>query len=171
MNEIKEDLIELIKLKIFSILYIIIRIIFIKILLNLTHPISLGIVLIFYSLLIGLTTIIFSTPWFFYLLVLVFLGGVIILIIYISTLAANEKFMINRSFNYLAFIFILLLRRIILNNYNYSNKSTYNFRIVINLYEYSNRSISIFLIIYLLITIVCVVKLVKFERGPLVGRL
>merc|ERR1711902_469536 len=101
--------------------------------------------------------------------VLVFLGGVIILIIYISTLAANEKFMINRSFNYLIFILILLLRRIIL--YNYSNKSTYNFRIVINLYEYSNRSISIFLIIYLLITIVCVVKLVKFERGPLVGRL
>jgi len=58
-----------------------------------------------------------------------------------------------------------------LNSYNYTNKSSYNIRMLINLYEYSNGSLSIFLIVYLLITIVCVVKLVKFERGPLVGRL
>ena len=142
-----------------------------KILLKLSHPISLGIVLIFYSLLIGVTTIIFSTPWFFYLLVLVFLGGVIILIIYISTLAANEKFIRPEFPNPVLFIVAISIIRFILANYNYSNKSSHNIRILINLYEYSNRSLSIFLIVYLLITIVCVVKLVKFERGPLVGRL
>merc|ERR1712037_766739 len=130
---------------IFSILYIIIRLIFMKVLLRLTHPISLGIILIFYSLLIGVATITLRTPWFFYLLVLVFLGGVIIFIIYI--------------------------RIFFINNYNYTLKSSFNTRILINLYEYSNRRISIFLITYLLITMVCVVKLVKFERGPLVGRL
>ena len=142
-----------------------------KILLRLTHPISLGIILIFYSLLIGGTTILFRTPWFFYLLVLVFLGGVIILIIYIRTLAANEKFIIPRPVNYLIPIVAMLVRTFLLNNYNYIVKSSLNIRIVINLYEYSNRRLSIFLIIYLFITIVCVVKLVKFERGPLVGRL
>ena len=142
-----------------------------KILLRLTHPISLGIILIFYSLLIGGTTILFRTPWFFYLLVLVFLGGVIILIIYIRTLAANEKFIIPRPVNYLMPIVAILVRTFLLSNYNYIVKSSLNIRIVINLYEYSNRRLSIFLIIYLFITIVCVVKLVKFERGPLVGRL
>ena len=142
-----------------------------KILLRLTHPISLGIILIFYSLLIGGTTILFRTPWFFYLLVLVFLGGVIILIIYIRTLAANEKFIIPRPVNYLIPIVAILVRIFLLSNYNYMVKSFLNIRIVINLYEYSNRRLSIFLIIYLFITIVCVVKLVKFERGPLVGRL
>jgi len=142
-----------------------------KILLRLTHPISLGIILIFYSLLIGRTTILFRTPWFFYLLVLVFLGGVIILIIYIRTLAANEKFIIPRPVNYLIPIVAILVRTFLLSNYNYIVKSSLNIRIVINLYEYSNRRLSIFLIIYLFITIVCVVKLVKFERGPLVGRL
>merc|ERR1712184_75222 len=120
-------------------LYIIIRLIFMKVLLRLTHPISLGIILIFYSLLIGVATITLRTPWFFYLLVLVFLGGVIILIIYIRTLAANEKFIAPKSFNLFAPVFIIF--------------------------------ITIFLITYLLITMVCVVKLVKFERGPLVGRL
>ena len=83
----------------------------------------------------------------------------------------NEKFLMSRSFNYLLPIIIILFRVFILNNYNYAIKSSLNIRIVINLYEYSNRRLSIFLITYLLITIVCVVKLVKFERGPLVGRL
>ena len=152
-------------------MYIFVRIVFIKILLKLSHPISLGLVLIFYSLLMGVTTIIFRAPWFFYLLVLVFLGGVIILIIYISTLAANEKFVRPDFPSLLLFIVAGIFRRFMLSSYNYTNKSSYNIRMLINLYEYSNRSLSIFLIVYLLITIVCVVKLVKFERGPLVGRL
>merc|ERR1712133_64966 len=125
----------------------------IKILLDLIHPISLGIVLIFYSL------------------VLVFLGGVIILIIYISTLAANEKFIIPKFNRHLIFILIFFMSRFFINCYNYTIKSSFNSRIVINLYEYLNRSTLLFLIFYLLITIICVVKLVKFERGPLVGRL
>lgn len=40
-----------------------------------------------------------------------------------------------------------------------------------HLYSLNNYRLSIFLIIYLLITIICVVKLVKFERGPLTKRL
>merc|ERR1712066_716116 len=127
--------------------------------------------LIFLSIIISLFSLKLLCSWFFYLLVLVFLGGVIILIIYISTLAANEKFMRPKFPNPVLFIVVMVIIRFMLTNYNYSNKSSCNIRILINLYEYSNRSLSIFLIVYLLITIVCVVKLVKFERGPLVGRL
>merc|ERR1719266_8345 len=171
MNEIREDLIELIR-QIFSILYIIVTIIFRKILLNLVHPISLGLVLIFYSLLIGVARIMIRAPWFFFLLVLVFLGGVIILIIYIRTLAANEKFIILETSNlFLVIIRGLVIRLILPSTYNYLMKSSPNINIVLNLYEYANSRLSMFLILYLLITIVCVVKLVKFEKGPLVGRL
>merc|ERR1711996_66753 len=113
------------------------RLFFIKILLDLIHPISLGIVLIFYM----------------------------------STLAANEKFIIPKFNRYLIFILIFFMPRFFINCYNYTIKSSFNSRIVINLYEYLNRSTLLFLIFYLLITIICVVKLVKFERGPLVGRL
>merc|ERR1712212_1032302 len=156
---------------IFSITWVIVTIIFRKILLNLVHPISLGLVLIFYSLLIGVARIMIRAPWFFYLLVLVFLGGVIILIIYISTLAANEKFRAPTSFRVLILIFIIIGASFTIISYNYRNKTSFNINIVINLYEYSNGSLSIFLITYLLITMICVVKLVKFEKGPLVGRL
>ena len=39
------------------------------------------------------------------------------------------------------------------------------------LYEPINFISIIFLILYLLLTIICVVKLVKFEYGPLIKRL
>lgn len=136
-----------------------------------THPISLGLVLIFYSLLIGRVSIVFSIPWFFYLLVLVFLGGVIVLIIYIRTLAANEKFRLPKFSNPLRFLVLTGIISILPNISRFRSKSRQSINIVINLYEYSNGRLSIFLILYLLITIVCVVKLVKFEKGPLVGRL
>ena len=104
-------------------------------------------------------------------MVLVFLGGVIILIIYIRTLAANEKFRLPSSFRVLTLIFIMVGTSFTIVRYNYGNKTSFNINIVMNLYEYSNGRLSIFLITYLLITMVCVVKLVKFEKGPLVGRL
>merc|ERR1711923_519001 len=110
-----------------------------------SHPIFFSIILIIRSIVIGIICMKINLSWFFYLLVLVFLGGVIVLIIYINTLAINEKF-----FYY----------KINLSNY-----------ISMNLYESMNFISLLFLILYLLLTLVCVVKLVKFEYGPLIKRL
>ena len=40
-----------------------------------------------------------------------------------------------------------------------------------SLYENTNFFLLLFLILYLLLTIICVVKLIKFEYGPLIKRL
>ena len=63
-----------------------------------SHPISLGIIIIIMALNIGLWAFYIVYSWFIYLLVLVFLGGVIVLIIYMSTLSANEKFSPNNIY-------------------------------------------------------------------------
>ena len=93
------------------------------------------------------------------------------LIIYIRTLAANEKFRLPKFSNSLRFLVLTSIMLILPNISRLRFKSRQSINIVINLYEYSNGRLCIFLILYLLITIVCVVKLVKFEKGPLVGRL
>ena len=150
-------------------------IIFMLILLNrllyINHPISLGFILIFYALATGLLSLMLSSSWFFYLLVLVFLGGVIILIIYIRTLSANEKFFIpyTRVSPLLVILFTLTLGFLYEFNKSTSLRSSSCF--ISNVYEQSNSSLTLVLIIYLLLTILCVVKLVKFEKGPLVSRL
>jgi len=104
-----------------------------------------------------------------YLLVLVFLGGVIVLIIYMSTLSANEKFSPNSIYvGTLIFCTPVFLSS---SNLLISPYITDNINIITHIYESKNVSILSYLMVYLLITLVCVVKLVKFEEGPLIKRL
>ena len=139
----------------------------------LSHPIRLRISLILIAILARIISLWINSSWFFYLIVLVFLGGVIILIIYIRTLAANEKFR-RISINYNTIGIILIVRLFILVVLKYKNILQFirrNNTAVGIIYEASNFSLLLFLITYLLLTLVCVVKLVKFESGPLIKRL
>merc|ERR1712179_148292 len=130
---------------------------FIMVIFSLSHPIRLRISLIIMAILARIITFSINSSWFFYLIILVFLGGVIILIIYISTLAANEKLRI--------LIITIIKYKNIINFISINNTA------VGILYESSNFTLLLFLILYLLLTLVCVVKLVKFESGPLIKRL
>merc|ERR1712035_265753 len=97
---------------------------------------------------------------------LVFLGGVIILIIYINTLIINEKIFLKKFFHlFFYWFFIFFFKKNIFSKINSSNF----FPIMV--YENINIFLITFLILYLLFTLICVVKLVKFEYGPLVKRL
>merc|ERR1712226_5870 len=123
------------------------------------------------SILRGGILIKINITWFFYLLVLVFLGGVIVLIIYMNTLAINEKFLFYKVKTKSAYFLMVLISIQILFYTNISIKVCATSSISINLYDSINMINLIFLILYLLLTLICVVKLVKFEYGPLIKRL
>merc|ERR1711950_77359 len=104
----------------------------------------------------------------FFRLILIFLGGVIILVIYINTLIINEKIFSVKLTNSLS---LILIRRFFFLRKNTFYKISINrFRAII-IYEKINFFLLVFLIIYLLLTLICVVKLIKFEFGPLIKRL
>ena len=121
------------------------------------------------ALFVGILIISLSTSWFFYLLVLVFLGGVIVLIIYIRTLAANEKFKNLKSYWGLSILLVPFILKVPINLSHFKISSS--MVSILSLYHYSNFSLLVFLILYLLLALVCVVKLIKFEAGPLIKRL
>ena len=100
---------------------------------------------------------------------LVFLGGVIILIIYINTLIINEKIFLKKFFHLIYYLFFGFLFFVFKKNI-FSKINSSNF-FPIMVYENINIFLIAFLILYLLFTLICVVKLVKFEYGPLVKRL
>jgi hypothetical protein len=134
------------------------------------HPIFFRFMLIILSLLIRVIVFKFNISWFFFLIILVFLGGVMILIIYINTLAINEKFFfMKKNFSFIVFLSLFLL--FILVGKNRFIKINYRNSIAILIYDTMNFYIMIFLILYLLVTLICVVKLIKFEYGPLIKRL
>lgn len=143
-----------------------------------------GIILIFQTV---TTCIIAGTIskrfWFSYILFLVFIGGILILFIYISSLASNEKLNFSSQplikfliiFNITVFITIFIdkfytlnyLMNEDINNISFNYLINENFLSLSKMYDQPNNFIILILIIYLLLTLVIVVKITNLFIGPL----
>nr|YP_003735166.1 NADH dehydrogenase subunit 6 [Spilonota lechriaspis]ADI51568.1 NADH dehydrogenase subunit 6 [Spilonota lechriaspis] len=153
----------------------------------LNHPLSMGFMILLQTILICLLSgMIINTYWFSYILFLTFLGGLLVLFIYVSSIASNELFT-NNSFFMKMFMFIFLLICIFswffyfnLNWINFSfndemnnffiNNLFYNNENKINLSKlYNNQTflMMMLMIIYLFITLIAVVKITNIFFGPL----
>nr|QXO90723.1 NADH dehydrogenase subunit 6 [Sarcophaga caerulescens] len=148
------------------------------------HPLAMGLTLLIQTTLIcmmsGLMT---KTFWFSYILFLVFLGGMLVLFIYVTSLASNEMFsfsiklMMTTIIMFMMSISILIfIDKNILTQYsNMEIKSifdmnsyiTENSMSLMKLYNYPTNLLTIMLMNYLLITLIAVVKITKLFKGPL----
>nr|QXU76339.1 NADH dehydrogenase subunit 6 [Choroterpes yixingensis] len=148
--------------------------------LMMNHPLAMGLILLLQSLFISLFTgMQLSSYWFSYILFLVFLGGLMVLFIYVTSLASNEMFSFQTT-NILMFMFALILMLLFymlfdpwfntfmtyinsMNTINAYNTSLMMFK----LYSYPISLLTLFLILYLLLTLVAVVNITKYLSGPL----
>nr|YP_009115658.1 NADH dehydrogenase subunit 6 [Ravinia pernix]AJC00137.1 NADH dehydrogenase subunit 6 [Ravinia pernix] len=152
--------------------------------LNMKHPLAMGLTLLIQTTLICLTSgLMTKTFWFSYILFLVFLGGMLVLFIYVTSLASNEMFsfsiklMIMTMTIFMLSIIILFFidKNIILQYANMEIKSIFNLDSYImenslslnKLYNYPTNLLTIMLMNYLLITLIAVVKITKLFKGPL----
>nr|YP_009123034.1 NADH dehydrogenase subunit 6 [Austropotamobius pallipes]AJK90918.1 NADH dehydrogenase subunit 6 [Austropotamobius pallipes] len=159
-------------------------ILFVSILFSqLNHPLSMGLTLFSQTILICLSAGYYSHSfWFSYILFLIFLGGMLVLFIYMTSLASNEMF--NPSFNYLYFIFLLTLTLsftllfldplMIYSNFNLLSSSIMSMHkfnmtslLVSTIYNYSPMFFTLFLINYLLLTLFVVVNVINPLSSPL----
>nr|YP_010417070.1 NADH dehydrogenase subunit 6 [Lacera noctilio]USC54657.1 NADH dehydrogenase subunit 6 [Lacera noctilio] len=153
----------------------------------LNNPLSMGLMILLQTLLICLLSgMLIKTYWFSYILFLTFLGGLLVLFIYVSSIASNELF--KPSFNtklfmiFFLFVFILIQFLFMNNLYwmNFSFNSDMNNFISLSLFMnnenkinlsklYNNQTfmIMLMLIIYLFITLIAVVKITNIFYGPL----
>jgi NADH-ubiquinone oxidoreductase chain 6 len=98
------------------------------------------------------------------------LGGIIVLFIYISSLASNEKFSLFLSDIYLQIIFLIIaiiFRRIFLRGENLIKKKIELSKIIYKIYSENIIEITIFTILYLIITLIVVVKITSIFSGPI----
>nr|AII02382.1 NADH dehydrogenase subunit 6 [Pennisetia hylaeiformis] len=153
------------------------------------HPLTMGFMILTQTFLICLLSgMMFKSYWFSYILFLVFLGGLLILFIYVSSIASNELFKnLIKTKNFLIFIFIIILTLLMFyimsNNLNWLNfwlntdmNNYFNFYLFLNnenkinlskLYNNYTFLLTIMLIIYLLITLFTVIKITNIYFGPL----
>nr|ASM41793.1 NADH dehydrogenase subunit 6 [Leptura arcuata]QVM79137.1 NADH dehydrogenase subunit 6 [Leptura annularis] len=145
-----------------------------------SHPLTSGFILLIQTILISIFTgMLTYNFWFSYILFLIMIGGMLILFIYMTSIASNEKF--NFSYKLLILFFSMLMFYLIylyidsyffnmlLNTYDlikFNNYSNYKFSMM-KLSNWPNNLIIILMIIYLLITLIAVVKITKIQHGPL----
>nr|YP_008080885.1 NADH dehydrogenase subunit 6 [Adoxophyes orana]AFV63157.1 NADH dehydrogenase subunit 6 [Adoxophyes orana] len=153
----------------------------------LNHPLSMGLMILIQTILTCLITgMLINTYWFSYILFLTFLGGLLVLFIYVSSIASNEIFKNNFFFlktMMLSIIFIFIISMIFYNNLNLLNsffnnemENFFNENLFFNnenkinlskLYNNQTYLMMMMMIIYLFITLVAVVKITNIFYGPL----
>nr|YP_009110195.1 NADH dehydrogenase subunit 6 [Mycalesis mineus]AIW64914.1 NADH dehydrogenase subunit 6 [Mycalesis mineus] len=151
------------------------------------HPISMGMLILLQTLFICLLSgMLINSYWFSYILFLVFLGGLLILFIYVSSVASNELMNIsffNKLITIIVPLMIFLITILLKNNLNWLNFSfnedminfinnfmfTYNENNIslFKLYNEQTYLLMIMMIIYLFITLIAVVKITNIFFGPL----
>nr|YP_009648532.1 NADH dehydrogenase subunit 6 [Micromus angulatus]ARO47903.1 NADH dehydrogenase subunit 6 [Micromus angulatus]QCE31818.1 NADH dehydrogenase subunit 6 [Micromus angulatus] len=148
---------------------------------NMKHPLSMGLILLIQTLLISLICGMTNyTFWFSYILFLIMVGGMLILFMYMTSLASNEifKININTMIVNLMMIFLLILITIIFDNMimvmkNYESinflmiKEKENSFNLIKLYNNYSMNMTILLINYLFLTLIIIVNITKINYGPL----
>nr|AVY52177.1 NADH dehydrogenase subunit 6 [Lepidoptera sp. 1 TS-2018] len=153
----------------------------------LNHPLSMGLMILIQTLLICIFTgMLINTYWFSYILFLTFLGGLLVLFIYISSIASNEMF--KTSFT-LKILLSLMITFIIIISYMYMyNLSWMNFNQNLEMNNFMNNFLffnnenkinlsklynnqtfmmMMMMMIYLFITLIAVVKITNIFYGPL----
>nr|ALO76321.1 NADH deshydrogenase subunit 6 [Omalisus fontisbellaquei] len=142
----------------------------------LNHPLSMGMILLMQTTLISLVTGLMSNHfWFSYIMFLIMIGGMLILFIYMTSIASNEKF--NFSPKIMSIIIIIctsmMMIYLIKDPYNYYymntiNPSNYTNEMMLNKYlNFPSNLVFTSMMIYLLMTMIAVVKITKINYGPL----
>nr|YP_010022677.1 NADH dehydrogenase subunit 6 [Lucilia papuensis]QOP39525.1 NADH dehydrogenase subunit 6 [Lucilia papuensis] len=159
-------------------------IIFNFIFMNMKHPLAMGLILLIQTTLVTMSSgLMTKSFWFSYILFLVFLGGMLVLFIYVTSLASNEMFTFSIKlllissmiFSTMIIMLFFMDKNLLLQYQNLEIKSIYEMNSYLmenslslnKLYNYPTNLLTILLMNYLLITLIAVVKITKLFKGPL----
>jgi hypothetical protein len=105
--------------------------------------------------------------WFFFFLTLVFLGGVMVIVLFLCSVCSNKKLLSVYTFNFkyrvsiCAFFFVTMTFF-----FNYITiEIFFPSSIIISLYQKESNILFIILVVTLLICMLCVISVTKLDRG------
>nr|QZZ18237.1 NADH dehydrogenase subunit 6 [Alebroides salicis] len=136
------------------------------------NPMSMGLLLLIQTILAILyMNMILTSSWFMMITFLMMVGGLLILIMYMTSIASNEKFKLNINLSLMLIIMLIYTESMMSENLTNENQNLLfnqelNFSLL-KIYNIKSMYITLMLVIYLLLTMMSVSKIVKFFEGPL----
>nr|URX54042.1 NADH dehydrogenase subunit 6 [Neotermes fulvescens] len=140
------------------------------------HPLAMGMMLLMQTTMMCLISgIMHQSFWFQYILFMVFVGGMLVLFIYVASLASNEMFSLSTKLMITATIMMMLMmmtdKWMMMNT---KDASTFNammeneiITLTTKLYNQPNGTMTILAALYLLMTLIVVAKIINVSKGPL----
>nr|QPT74082.1 NADH dehydrogenase subunit 6 [Micadina brachyptera] len=136
------------------------------------HPLSMGLMIIMQTTIISMMTgMMYKSFWFSYILFLMYIGGMMVLFIYMTSLMPNMMFSMSKSMIIAMPITIMMLmlimeKKFMINN-NDMMEMTYKSMMLMKMYNMPVNISLIMMAAYLLFTMITVFKITESDKGPL----
>nr|YP_010882216.1 NADH dehydrogenase subunit 6 [Stheneboea repudiosa]WID87130.1 NADH dehydrogenase subunit 6 [Stheneboea repudiosa] len=137
----------------------------------LKHPLSMGMIIILQTTLISMMTgMMYKSFWFSFILFLMFVSGMMVLFIYMTSLIPNMMFSMNMKMmmvmmSAITMSYLMKKPNMMMNNDIMKNEQTTS--ILINMYTNPMNSYMMMMALYLLYTMITVFKITEVSKGPL----
>nr|UFK32223.1 NADH dehydrogenase subunit 6 [Aguriahana sp. 1 BY-2021a] len=137
-----------------------------------SNPMSMGLILMLQTIfMIMFLNKILNSSWFAMITFMMMIGGLLIMFMYMSSIASNEKFKMKINMMMIIIILIIITDEMMLENQineNMELMKTNNFDLSLTkIYNKKSMMMTIVLVLYLLLTMISVTKMVKHHKGPL----
>nr|YP_010882151.1 NADH dehydrogenase subunit 6 [Lopaphus sphalerus]WID87065.1 NADH dehydrogenase subunit 6 [Lopaphus sphalerus] len=135
------------------------------------HPLSMGLMIILQTTIISMMTgMMFKSFWFSYILFLMYVGGMMVLFIYMTSLMPNMMFSLSNKNIIIMILSIMIM--IMIEKKNLMMNSDMMMMInkqamLMKMYNYPMNMLVITTVLYLLFTMITVFKITELNSGPL----
>nr|WHM51560.1 NADH dehydrogenase subunit 6 [Neotermes castaneus] len=143
---------------------------------QMSHPLAMWMLLLIQTTMMCLISgLMHQSFWFQYILFMVFVGGMLVLFIYVASLASNEMFSLSTKMMITATA-MMLMTLTIKDKTTVNSKETTLFNTMTEneittmtskLYNQPNGTLTILMALYLLMALIVVVKITNISKGPL----
>nr|AIW06154.1 NADH dehydrogenase subunit 6 [Gaeana maculata] len=138
-----------------------------------SHPLSMGFILLMQTIIASLMCGFNLSSYFMsYILFLIFIGGMMILFMYMSSIASNEKFIFSMKLTLMNILMMIIISFININFNSQNMSMSINFHneycnyYMNKLYSLPSGNITLLMIIYLLFTLIIVSNIIKLKMAP-----
>nr|AQP28115.1 NADH dehydrogenase subunit 6 [Amitermes sp. 5 TB-2017] len=139
------------------------------------HPLAMGLMLLIQTTMVCLISgTMYSSFWFSYILFLIMIGGMLVLFMYMTSLASNEMFSPSNKMTMTTLMILPILMYMMPTVTNNKEMNTHNTMMenetmttTTVMYNQMMGTMTTLLVLYMLLTLIVVVNIINVFKGPL----
>nr|AQP27781.1 NADH dehydrogenase subunit 6 [Alyscotermes sp. SAF6]AQP30150.1 NADH dehydrogenase subunit 6 [Alyscotermes sp. B TB-2017] len=139
------------------------------------HPLAMGMMLLMQTTMVCIISgTMYSSFWFSYILFLIMIGGMLVLFMYMTSLASNEMFSPSNKMLSITLMMMLPLMYMMPNVTNNKEMNMHNSMMENDIltsttvmYNQMMGTMTTLLVLYMLMTLIVVVNIINVSKGPL----